>query len=658
LLQFSQEKPAFYQSLVDFFIKFAIIQVVRGVMVKKEVAMRRILILSISLFFAFSTSVYAVVPAFPGAEGVSKYITGGRGADVYEVTTLADYRAYVDTPIQGSLRYGIMREDFLPTARNVPRIIVFRVSGTIELVGELTIEYGNLTIAGQTAPGDGITLKNRTLSISNSVYANNIIIRYIRVRLGEGPVVPAGRANQGEVDAITFGGAKNVILDHISSSWGIDETMSFNQSADVNNITFQWCMITEGLNKSLHPKGPHSKGTLLYSEYGKKFSFHHNIYAHNADRNPRITGQYNYITDPNGIYWDFRNNVVYNWGGSYAGHCPSSNTVTHLNIVNNYYKQGVDSAAPIAWEERSLHSQGYVNGNWMDGVDPCDPWSVVRFVGLTDANIATYKRFSEIPIAPMPTDDALTAYHKVLADAGCTVPYRDTVDARVVNEIVTGTGRVIDCTEANDFYSYIAYAQAGTSNTITLASSDKHSILDALNGYDIKILSGTGANQLRTIADYDNGTKIATVSSDWDTIPDTTSQYAIVIYCDKNAYGWPVLTSTTPPTDSDHDGMPDAWETAKSLNPNDANDGKLDRDSDGYTNVEEYLNWLVDKKAALPADFDNDGNVDYNDLDLFTEDWMENDCNSVPRRNLDVDCDVDLKDYAVLADEWLDEYLY
>lgn len=606
--------------------------------------LNKVIILSLSLIFlVFCTSAQAVVPAFPGAEGVSKYITGGRGGTVYEVTNLGDSGP-------GSLRAAIDASG--------PRIVVFRVSGTITLTSPLSIVWGDITIAGQTAPGDGITIKDKTVSFGaggSSSYGSNVIVRYIRVRLGEGPVTAGGRANQGEVDAITFAGGKNVILDHVSSSWSIDETMSFNQGADVNNITFQWCMITEGLDKSIHKKGPHSKATLLYSQNGKKFSFHHNIYAHEADRNPRITGSQDYTLDPIGPYWDFRNNVVYNWGGSYAGHCPATNTVTHLNIVNNYYKQGADSSAPIAWEERSLHSQGYVNGNRMDGVDPCDPWSVVRFVGQDANQIAAYKQSSEIPIVSMPTDDALTAYAKVLADAGCMIPYRDSVDRRIIDNIQNGTGEIIDCTEANDFNSYIAMARGGTSNTITLATSDNHT-LDALNGYDIKILSGMGSGQLRTIVDYDNSTKIATVSSDWITIPDTSSQYGIVIYCAKNAGGWPTLTSTTPPPDGDHDGMPDAWETARGLNPNDVNDGKLDRDGDEYTNVEEYLNYLVAQPKEFPADFDRDGDVDNDDLDLFTEDWLKNDCDNVPRRNLDSDCDVDLGDYAILADYWMEIY--
>ena len=117
-----------------------------------------------------------------------------------------------------------------------------------------------------------------------------------------------------------------------------------------------------------------------------------------------------------------------------------------------------------------------------------------------------------------------------------------------------------------------------------------------------------------------------------------------------------MLTSMTPPPDGDHDGMPDAWETARGLNPSSSADSSLDRDSDGYTNVEEYLNYLVVQRVEFPADFDRDGDVDNNDLDLFTDDWLKNDCDDVPRRNLDDDCDVDFSDYAVLADYWMEVY--
>ncbi len=597
-----------------------------------------------TVFLLFCNSANALTPAFPGAEGAGKYATGGRGGAVYEVTNLDDSGP-------GSLRAGV--GDLLP------KIIVFRVSGTIELASALSFG-GNKTVAGQTAPGDGITLKGRTVTVGG----DNTIIRYIRVRPGE-VLAPVGK---GDIDAFNPV-SSNIIIDHVSTSWGTDEVLSFGTATTIQNITVQWCIISEGLNYSVHTEGAHSKGTLLYGAFGHKFSFHHNIYAHNIDRNPRLAGNYRVTEAPYydtlGLYCDFRNNVVYNWGLNYAGHSGSDiNYAKSINFVGNYYIHGPNSPeTSVPWEEKSLYSKGYFNDNWVDGNNPADPWSVVRFVGLTDANIAAYKQSSELPITPIPpTDGALTAYQKVLAGAGCTVPYRDSVDSRIVNDVANVTGGIIDCTEANDFYYGTATATGGTINTITFPST-YYSRETGQDGYDIKITgyngdpNGTGAGQVRLITYFNPSTMTATVTPNWDVIPDSNSQYAMIIHCGNNAGGWPVLTSTTPPVDTDHDGMPDAWENAKGLDPNDINDGKIIQPS-GYSNVELYLNYLVDKKTALPADFDEDGDVDENDLNLFTEGWLENDCYDVPRGNMDFDCDADFKDYAVLADYWLEVYGY
>jgi pectate lyase len=603
--------------------------------------MKKFTIFFMSLIFSvFCLTAEAVVPAFPGAEGAAKYVTGGRGGTVSEVTNLNDSGT-------GSLREAMGWD-------TSPRIIVFRVSGTIQLASTLSIRP-NITIAGQTAPGDGITLKGKSVAAGN----NNIIIRYIRIRPGE---------TSGDIDALNPSGT-NVMVDHVSTSWSNDEVMSFPQGDGSDNVTVQWCIISEGLNYSTHTEGAHSKATLLYNAHGHELSFHHNIYAHNVDRNPRVQGYHTAadpcfpLYDPLGVYFDFRNNVVYNWGMSYAGHNPGVNAAASVNFVGNYYIHGPNSPeGSVPWEERSKYAKGYFSDNWVDGNNPADPWSVIRFVGLTDANIAAYKQSSQMPLMSIPpTDGASVAYQKVLAGAGCSVPYRDSVDSRIVNEIDTGTGKLIDCTEANDFYYRQTYATGGTSNTIIFPPS-YYARETGPDGYDIEIREGTGAGQIRRITSYQEGSDpapaIVTVTPNWTTIPDTTSLAAIIIYCDNNGGGWPVLTSTTPPVDTDHDGMPDAWEDARGLNPNDANDGKLDQDSDGYTNVEEYLNYLVDKKAALPADFDEDGDVDENDLDVFTAEWLANDCYEVPRGNMDFDCDADFKDYSKFADNWLEEYGY
>ncbi len=433
------------------------------------------------------TTFAAKVPAFPGAEGAGMWAVGGRGGKVYEVTNLDDKGP-------SSLRQAVEAEG--------ARIIIFRVSGTIELKSPLVIVNPYITIAGQTAPGDGICLKNYALHVATQ----HVIIRYIRCRPGD---------DMGEaVDGLTVGeGSYNVIIDHCSVSWGVDETLSVadHGSGPLGNVTIQWCMITESLNCSVHPKGCHGYGSLIDGCYGNRYTFHHNLYAHHRGRSPRPG---NYLTsdiDPVGLVLDFRNNVIYNWSGSYAGYnadgANGRKSLTRMNFVGNYYKQGPDSKGTFAFREDTASSRAYFSGNSMDGTIPADPWSLVDFRKFSDADKQAYKQSEQIPVAPVTTDDAHTAYQRVLADVGTAAPRRDEVDIRVINGVINGTGGIID---------------------------------------------------------------------DEDDVG-----------------GWPVLNSLPAPVDSDNDGMPDDWETERGLDPKDGSDGSLDSDSDGYTNLEEYLNALV-----------------------------------------------------------------
>ena len=211
--------------------------------------------------------------AFPGAEGYGKYTVGGRGGDVYEVTNLNDSG-------EGSLRAAVEASG--------PRTVVFRVSGTIDLKKSLNIKKPYITIAGQTAPGDGIALKGHSLGL----VADEIIVRHIRVRFGD---------ESGEdKDAISGRYMSNIILDHVSASWSVDECVSIYHC---ENITVQWCLISESMYKSNHSKGHHGFGGIWGSNHS---TYHHNLLAHHSSRNPRFASGCGNT--------DYRNNVVYNWG--------------------------------------------------------------------------------------------------------------------------------------------------------------------------------------------------------------------------------------------------------------------------------------------------------------------------------------------------------
>lgn len=393
--------------------------------------------------------------AFPGAEGGGCYVTGGRGGKVYHVTTLED-----DAKNPGSLRYAVDQKG--------PRTIVFDVAGTIELKSDLVVNNGDLTIAGQTAPGDGICLRNYCFHIKT----DNVIVRYIRSRLGDD--------SGAETDAAWARNQKDIIVDHCSFSWSVDETASFY---GVENFTMQWCYITESLAASTHVKGAHGYGGLWG---GNKASYHHNLLAHHYSRTPRLVGNDEF---PEKCLIDMRNNVIYNWGpvlGCYGGGGGS------YNFVNNYYKPGPATNEKPAIAGRITqagvddtffeHGVFYLSGNRFDYTSPYlgskaqqnakasdeDNYEGLHIVESVYATKDDYIADREFVVRPTTTHTAEIAYEKVLRYGGCCLR-RDAVDERVANDVRTGgysyvsgdkgsngsTGGLIDAPE--DVGGYVEY---------------------------------------------------------------------------------------------------------------------------------------------------------------------------------------------------------
>ncbi len=477
------------------------------------------------------------IPAFPGAEGYGMYTTGGRGGDVYHVTTLDD-NGDDKYPIEGSLRWAVRQK--------VRRTVVFDVSGTIHLKGELKVNRGDITIAGQTAPGDGICVADYPFVIS----ADNVIIRFMRFRLGNKEV-----ANH-EGDGLGASDHNNIIIDHCSVSWSIDECCSVYGGKD---ITVQWCIVSQSLRNSGHQKGAHGYGG---NWGGSGASYHHNLLAHHDSRCPRLGPR---VTTQEDERVDIRNNVFYNWGGNgcYGGEGQN------INIVNNYYKPGPGTAKrkpkieqriaqigvrntaytkhdtePNKWDVMwhrwgKYFIDGNVNSkypavsedNWTLGV--YDQVDVEKTDGTwTQETRDTIRLSAPIPFLPTTTHTANAAFQQVLNYAGCSLR-RDQVDEMVVMDARMG-----------------------------LAS---HTGV-------IKDAKGR-ANIPGIIDSQEDNRPAGKAAADWQ--------------------AWPVLQSTPAPVDTDRDGIPDDWETQIGLDPNNYNDGKMIHRQSGYSFLEIYMSSLV-----------------------------------------------------------------
>jgi pectate lyase len=374
-----------------------------------------ILTFFILAFLQFS---FSQTPAFPSAQGGGMYASGGRGGKVFYVTSLVDDK----TP--GTLRWAI--------GKSGPRTILFKVSGIIDLKAELKINKGDVTIAGQTAPGDGICIKGFPVIVD----ADNVIIRFVRFRMGD--------ENAVQDDAFKGNNCKNLIVDHCSMSWSTDECASFYGN---ENFTMQYCIISESLRNSVHKKGTHGYGGIWG---GKDGSFHHNLIAHHDSRNPRFNGlrrsglSYNSSVDEDRV--DFRNNVIYNWGthSSYGGESGK------YNLVANYFRAGPATKKNVRNRITNVdmdinpdscppgHGKYFIEKNYVFGFKDVtsDNWKGV----VIDKTVNQDSCKADIPFlcSVVNTQSATKAYKTVLATAGASL-VRDVIDNRVVNEVKTGT---------------------------------------------------------------------------------------------------------------------------------------------------------------------------------------------------------------------------
>ncbi len=470
------------------------------------------------------------LPAFPGAEGFGMYATGGRGGEVIHVTTLEDGTQ------KGTFRYACTQSKV--------RTIVFDVSGTIRLKSELRLNKDNVTIAGQTAPGDGICIADYPFIVA----ANNVVIRYLRFRLGNEALKTNNTAHEG--DGLGGMDKKNIIIDHCSVSWSIDECLSVY---GMENLTVQWCIASQSLRASGHSKGNHGYGG---NWGGAGASYHHNLMAHHDSRVPRLGPRPSTQTREQ---MDLRNNVFYNWcgNGCYGGEG------MNVNIVNNYYKPGPGTAkrsttiqqriasinirtteytkhgtaSPNQWDVMwHVWGKFYVNGNVNSKHSnvTLDNWTYGIYNQIdANGNDGTYTQLTKdtmrlsqpVVFHQVTTHSAEQAYERVLNYAGASL-HRDWVDQLMVSD-----------------------TRQGVASFTGKANGDNPGIIDSQE---------------------DN--RPADAPADWQP--------------------WPVLNSDPCPTDTDQDGMPDEWENANGLNPNDKADGACDS-GNGYTNLEVYMNSLV-----------------------------------------------------------------
>ena len=523
----------------------------------------------------------AILPSFPGAEGFGAITTGGRGGKVYHVTNLEDSG-------EGSFRWAC--------SQSGARTIVFDVSGTIRLKSELKLKQGNVTIAGQTAPGDGICIADYPFVIS----APNVIIRFMRFRLGNEALKINNKAHEG--DGLGGMDGQKIMIDHCSVSWSIDECLSVYGS---KNISVQWCMVTQSLVNSGHSKGTHGYGG---NWGGAGASYHHNLLAHHGSRTPRLGPRPGTQLDER---MDLRNNVIYNYAGE---GCYGGEAMT-VNIVNNYYKPGPATAAINEGKQKRMAKPGIrtfdycikadqlkataKNYNKVKGTDltTCkltvdkEDKGYLTFEGddnkyeIDIEKLCIYVDGQEVKVSTNDWGKTLHKWGSYYIEGNVNSKYAD-VSA---DNWTIGLFNQIDKGQKVDYHN-------GTEEEMhafvpmEFAAVTTHTAEDAFD----RVLKYAGASLSRDeydemmVADTRDGVASCIVSGIGKGLINSQDD---ITYAD-GSNGFPQLNSLEAKVDTDGDGMPDEWEAANGLNPNDPEDGPATAEN-GYTNLENYLNSLV-----------------------------------------------------------------
>ena len=480
--------------------------------------MRNPLLLLLFLVCATCFAQTEKTPAFPGAEGFGRYVTGGRGGKVYHVTNLKDSGT-------GSLRWA--------NSQPGPRTIVFDVSGTIYLKSALKFAP-NTTVAGQTAPGDGICVADYPVTIGS-----NVIVRYMRFRLGNRNVANHEGDGLGSIDE------NNIIVDHCSVSWSIDECLSIYGG---KNLTAQWCIVSQSLVNSGHSKGNHGYGG---NWGGSGASFHHNLIAHHTSRTPRLGPRQGTQTDER---MDMRNNVIYNFGGNgcYGGEG------MNVNIVNNYYKPGPGSPTGTRGMRIAgigIRTTDYCknnDGSWNGWYPMWHVWGKYYVTGNVN-----------------------TSYSQVTRDNWTYGIYNQIDNAKNDYTYTQATKDSMRIDEAIPFVCVTTHtAEQAYEQVLKYAGASLH------------------RDELDELIVSDTRNKRATFTGSGNSSGFINSQNDVMAGISGNETPWPTLVQTEALADSDGDGMPDEWEMANGLNPADSTDGNI-RDEEGYTRLEHYLNSLV-----------------------------------------------------------------